>query len=123
MARYLTLKPKLDFFFTTLNKVVPAWNISNNGKSKSAIQFQEKLKNYLEREYSKQDKKYPTDKNLFIFIQYIPLDIYHRLSHETPGLQAADMCCWGVFQKYERDRRAWYDIFSQDKIKFDKQYL
>lgn len=52
-----------------------------------------------------------------------PLDIYHWQSHETPGLQAADMFCWGIFEKYERQRSDWYDIFAKAKVRFDKPYL
>lgn len=52
-----------------------------------------------------------------------PLDIYHWLSHEAPGLQAADMFCWGIFQKYERKKLEWFNVFSKEKIKFDDQYL
>lgn len=52
-----------------------------------------------------------------------PLDIYHWLSNETPGLQAADMFCWGIFEKYERNKKEWYEIFAKDKIKFETQYL
>ena len=52
-----------------------------------------------------------------------PLDIYHWLSHESYGLQAADVFCWGIFQKYERSKTDWYDIYAEDKIQFDEQYL
>lgn len=53
----------------------------------------------------------------------VPLDIYHWRSCENFGLQAVDMFCWGVFQKYERGRTDWHDLYSSDKIKFDQQYL
>ena len=53
-----------------------------------------------------------------------PLDIYHWKSHENYGLQACDLFCWGIFQKYERKRMEWHDIFSKDeKIKLDRLYL
>lgn len=52
-----------------------------------------------------------------------PLDIYHKLSHETQGLQAADMFCWGIFEKYERKRLEWLEIFEKEKVKFENQYL
>jgi len=52
----------------------------------------------------------------------IPLDIYHRLSHEHCGLQAADLFCWGIFQKYERQKDNWYKIFKE-KVLFDEQFL
>lgn len=51
-----------------------------------------------------------------------PLDMYHWKSHETPGLQAADMFCWGIFEKYERNRENWLEVF-EDKIKFCNVYL
>ena len=54
---------------------------------------------------------------------HIPLDIYHWLSHETPGLQAADMFCWGIFQKYERDNIEWLDMYKGEKVKFEEQFL
>ncbi|MFA6526510.1 MAG: DUF3800 domain-containing protein [Candidatus Buchananbacteria bacterium] len=53
---------------------------------------------------------------------HIPLDIYHWLSHENYGLQAADLFCWGIFQKYERQNTDWLDVYS-DKIRFDEQFL
>lgn len=52
----------------------------------------------------------------------ISLDIYHRSSQESPGLQAADMFCWGIFQKYERKSTEWLDLFSENVV-FEKQYL
>lgn len=52
----------------------------------------------------------------------IPLDIYHWLSHENFGLQAADLFCWGVFQKYERQSEIWREVFAE-KIRFDEQFL
>lgn len=54
---------------------------------------------------------------------HIPLDIYHWLSHENCGLQAADLFCWGIFQKYERQNMKWYDVFAKDKVRFDEQFL
>ena len=53
----------------------------------------------------------------------VPLNINHRKSHEVVGLQAVDMFCWGIFQKYERNKVDWYDLFSKNKVKFDQQYL
>ncbi len=52
----------------------------------------------------------------------VPLDIYHWLSHENAGLQVADLFCWGIFQKYERNNTEWIDVYK-DKIRFDEQYL
>lgn len=50
------------------------------------------------------------------------LDIYHRDSQKTAGLQAVDMFCWGIFEKYERSRTQWFESF-QEKIKFCDVYL
>lgn len=52
----------------------------------------------------------------------IPLDIYHMPSHEVPGLQIADLFSWGIFQKYERSRTEWRDLF-QEKVLFDELFL
>lgn len=52
----------------------------------------------------------------------IPLDIYHWLSHENYGLQATDLFCFGVFQKYERQNKEWFDVFAE-KVLFDEQFL
>ena len=52
---------------------------------------------------------------------HIPLDIYHWLSHENYGLQAADLFCWGIFQKYERQNTTWFNLF-QNRVRFDVQF-
>lgn len=52
----------------------------------------------------------------------IILDIYHWRSYENFGIQAADVFCWGIFQKYENGNIDWLDTFK-DKIKFDDQFL
>lgn len=41
-----------------------------------------------------------------------PLDIYHFQSHETPGLQAVDMFCWGIFEINERRQADWFEVFK-----------
>jgi hypothetical protein len=51
----------------------------------------------------------------------IPLNIYHWDSKENMGLQACDMFCWGIFQKRERNKAEWYNLFT-DKIVFDSIY-
>lgn len=51
-----------------------------------------------------------------------PLDIYHLISHENYGLQAVDLFCWGVFQKYERKNTEWFSIFEK-KVLFDELFL
>lgn len=52
----------------------------------------------------------------------VPLDIYHWNSEENGGLQAADMFCWGIFEKYERRKLEWFNIFNP-KVKYDSLYL
>lgn len=52
----------------------------------------------------------------------VPLDIYHWSSHESPGLQAADSFCWGIFRKYEKNDLDWYNVFA-NKIKYEDKYL
>ena len=51
----------------------------------------------------------------------IPLNIYHDDSQATPGLQACDMFCWGVTQKYEGRGSEWYAIFKE-KIAAENVY-
>ncbi|MDP2691809.1 MAG: DUF3800 domain-containing protein [bacterium] len=51
-----------------------------------------------------------------------PLNIYHRNSQEVQGLQAVDLFCWGIFQKYERQREDWYTLFKE-RVLFDNLYL
>jgi hypothetical protein len=69
------------------------------------------------------------DFNAYIFSQLqgkinpkIPLDIVHRLSHETMGLQAADLFAWGIFRKYEKKDLEWFSVF-REKVIFDDLYL
>jgi len=81
--------------------------ILDRSKSKSEIEeFNSYIRNQLEGRLSPRT----------------PLDMYHWKSHETPGLQVADMFCWGIFEKYERNRVEWLEIFK-DKIKFCDVYL
>ena len=52
----------------------------------------------------------------------VPLDVYHRTSHENLGLQAADLFSWGIFRKYEKNDAEWFEIFKT-KVKYDSLYL
>ena len=52
----------------------------------------------------------------------IPINIYHRKSHEDSGLQACDMFCYGIFSAHENNKEEWRDIFKS-KILFDQIYL
>lgn len=48
--------------------------------------------------------------------------IAHQDSQATPGLQAVDLFCWGIFRKYESKDTAWYSVFGK-KIKYETLYL
>ena len=78
-------------------------------KSKSKPEIQEFNRYIVEQLKGKLDPK-------------TPLDINHISSQESFGLQLADMFCWGVFRKYEREDLDWYDIF-EDKVLYDRLYL
>lgn len=52
----------------------------------------------------------------------IPIEIYHAVSHENKGIQAADLFSWGIFRKYERNDVLWYNVF-RERIKFEDVYL
>jgi len=52
----------------------------------------------------------------------IPLNIYHFSSIESGGLQAADMFSYGIFEKHERRRMDWLNIFKE-KLMYDSVYL
>ncbi len=51
----------------------------------------------------------------------MPIYISHLESHESKELQAVDMFCWGIFQKYERNESQWYELF-QEKIVVESVY-
>lgn len=52
----------------------------------------------------------------------VPLDIYHWLSHENLGLQAADSFSWGIFRKYEKKDYEWFNVFKGN-VRYDTVYL
>lgn len=52
----------------------------------------------------------------------VPLNIYHNLSQESPGLQATDMFAWGISRKYEKGDRTWYEVFKT-RLRIDRLYL
>lgn len=52
----------------------------------------------------------------------ITIDMKHWISQETPGLQAVDMFCWGIFQKYERKDTKWLNLYTK-RIVFEDLYL
>jgi hypothetical protein len=50
------------------------------------------------------------------------LDIDHQGSHESAGLQAVDLFCWGIWRKYAYRDLEWYGEFGRH-IKFETHYL
>ena len=52
----------------------------------------------------------------------IPLNITHRDSQEDLCLNAADLFSWGIFRKYEKKDKVWYDIY-REKIGYEALYL
>jgi hypothetical protein len=50
------------------------------------------------------------------------LNIVHLTSHESTGLQAVDLFCWGIFRKYENNDMEWYKVYG-DKVGFETEYL
>ena len=51
-----------------------------------------------------------------------PVEIFHVVSHENKGIQAADLFSWGIFRKHERKDMEWYDLF-RGRIKYEDVYL
>ncbi|MFH0925909.1 MAG: DUF3800 domain-containing protein [bacterium] len=67
--------------------------------------------------------------NRYIFSQLegrldpkISLYIDHLSSKQDPVLQATDVFAWGIFRKYEKKDKKWFDYYKE-KILFDEQYL
>ena len=52
----------------------------------------------------------------------VPLGIHHWDSISNGGIQTVDMFCWGIFEKYERKKYEWFNIFKS-KVKYDSLYL
>jgi len=52
----------------------------------------------------------------------VSLDFQHVNSKEWPGIQLADLFAWGIFQKYEHQDDAWYQIF-RTRIVCEDQFL
>ena len=50
------------------------------------------------------------------------LNIDHLGSHESAGLQAVDLFCWGIARKGGLGDKEWYAVF-QDKVSFTTIYL
>lgn len=53
----------------------------------------------------------------------VPVDIYHYLSHENMGVQAADTFCWGIYRKYEKRDEEWFNVFWKEKGSYISLYL
>jgi hypothetical protein len=52
---------------------------------------------------------------------HVPFIINHNYSHENKPLQAVDLFSWGIFRKYEKGDKEWYDVFKM-KIAYEKVY-
>jgi hypothetical protein len=52
---------------------------------------------------------------------HVPFIIHHNYSHENKPLQAVDLFSWGIFRKYEKGDKKWYDVFKT-KIAYEKVY-
>jgi len=52
----------------------------------------------------------------------VPLFIRHQDSRSNYCLQAADLFCYGVFRKYERDDDTWFKVF-QGKVQYEDVFL
>jgi len=50
------------------------------------------------------------------------LNIDHLGSHESAGLQAVDLFCWGIARKDSQGDEKWYAVY-QDKVSFTTVYL
>jgi len=46
------------------------------------------------------------------------VEIYHRESRVDHALNAADLFCWGIFRRHERNDWEWYNVY-QSKIRTD----
>ena len=55
-------------------------------------------------------------------VSSVSLRFEHVDSKLYPGLQYADLFAWGIFQKYERKRTDWLEVFA-DKVLFERQFL
>jgi hypothetical protein len=49
---------------------------------------------------------------------HVPLEIFPIGSHESKGIQAVDLLCWGIFRKYEAGDLTWYQSF-REKIRVE----
>lgn len=50
------------------------------------------------------------------------LYIEHESSQDSPGLQAVDLFCWGVYRKYESGDTLWYQVY-RNNIDYETEYL
>jgi hypothetical protein len=50
------------------------------------------------------------------------LDIDHLPSHESAGLQAVDLFCWGFARKDDLGDRSWWEIY-RSKVRYATVYL
>lgn len=52
----------------------------------------------------------------------VPFNISHIRSHQSYGIQAVDLFCWGIYRKYAHRDEEWYDIF-QCRIVYEQTFL
>ena len=52
----------------------------------------------------------------------VPFNIRHVRSHQSHGIQAVDLFCWGIYRKYVHCDEEWYSIFKQ-KIVCEQRFL
>jgi len=52
----------------------------------------------------------------------VPFNISHIRSHESYGIQAVDLFCWGIYRKYVHQDEEWYKVF-QGKIVYEQRFL
>lgn len=100
MASLVLEKAKLENATATIELIV------DKSKRKADIQ---KFNQHLFRELS--DRIRPT----------VRFTIEHMNSAESKALQAVDMFCWGIFQKYEHQELKWIEMFKE-KIVYEGKY-
>ena len=52
----------------------------------------------------------------------VPFNISHVRSHQSYGIQAVDLFCWGLFRKYVYLDEAWYSLFQQ-RIVYEQKFM
>jgi hypothetical protein len=52
----------------------------------------------------------------------VPFNISHIRSHQSYGIQAVDLFCWGLFRKYVHCDEEWYGLFKS-KVVYEQRFL